>query len=91
LNTTVIVDKNKIIFDKYQKPTFSDRFLNFYSHLLCHKRGVIYAVDRIVLLSHPKFQQKNFIDAIDTFLDNGYLLNFIFSIHKRINYHIQKL
>jgi len=70
LDTTVIVDENKIIFDRYYKLTFSGRFLNFHSHhSLCHKRGVIYgAIDRIILLSHPKFQQKNFIEAIHIFL-----------------------
>jgi len=63
--------------------------LNFLSHhLLCHKRRVI-SGDRIVLLSHSKIQQKNFINAIHIFLDNGCPLNFIFStIQKRINYHI---
>jgi len=49
----VIVDENKIIFDKYQKTTFSSKFLNFHSHPLCHKKRVIY--DTVVLLSHSKF------------------------------------
>ena len=55
LDTTVIIDENRIIFNKYHKPTFSGRFLNFYSHHpSCYKRGIIIgAIDRIVLVSHP--------------------------------------
>ncbi|KYN30074.1 hypothetical protein ALC57_00467 [Trachymyrmex cornetzi] len=91
LDTTVIIDENRIIFDKYHKPTFSARFLNFYSHHpYCHKRSVIIgAVDKIVLLSHPRFHQKNLTEAINIFLENVYPLDFIFStIRKRLNYHI---
>jgi len=35
-------------------------------------------IDRIFLLSHPRFHQKNFDFIINTFLDNGYPMNFIF-------------
>jgi len=35
-------------------------------------------VDRIFLLSHPKFHQQNFNFIIETFLGNGYPVNFIF-------------
>ncbi|KYN28480.1 hypothetical protein ALC57_02092 [Trachymyrmex cornetzi] len=69
-----------MIFDGYRKATFSGRFLNFHSqHLVCHKRGVIYSViDKIVRLCHPTFQQNNLIDAVNIFLNNGYLTNYDF-------------
>ncbi|KYQ49768.1 hypothetical protein ALC60_11170 [Trachymyrmex zeteki] len=92
LDTTIIVEKNRIIFDRFQKSTCSGRFLNFHSHHpFCHKRGVIIgAVDRIILLSHPKFQEKNLVDAIHTFLENGYPLHFIFStIQNRLFFHFR--
>ncbi|KAG5347140.1 COX1 oxidase, partial [Acromyrmex charruanus] len=46
-----------IIFHIYKKPTNSGRYLNYFSnHPLVHKRGVIIGqLDRILLLSHPKF------------------------------------
>ncbi|KYQ46837.1 hypothetical protein ALC60_14128, partial [Trachymyrmex zeteki] len=40
-------------------------------------------------LCHPRFQQNNFINAINIFLSNSYPLEFIFSsIQKRIKFHI---
>ena len=61
LDTTLIIDNKRIIFDTYHKTTFSGRFLNFHSnHPLCHKRGIIISfVDKIFLLSHPRFQHNN--------------------------------
>jgi len=61
LDTTLIIDNKRIIFDTYHKTTFSRRFLNFHSnHPLCHKRGIIISfVDKIFLLSHPRFQHNN--------------------------------
>lgn len=49
------------------------------------------AVDRIILLSHPRFHEKNLTNTIHTFLNNG-SLHFIFStIHNnRLNYHIHR-
>ena len=42
LNTTIIIDNQRIIFDTHNKATFSGRFFNFYSnHPLCHRRGTI--------------------------------------------------
>ena len=53
LDTTVIIDNKRIIFDTYHKTTFSGRFLDFHSnHPLCHKKGIIISfVDKIFLLS----------------------------------------
>jgi len=55
-------------------------------HPLNHKKGVIYGLtDKIINLSHPTFQEKNFTDSIKLLLDNGYPLDFIFSnIHNRL-------
>jgi len=44
-------------------------------------------VDKIIKLSHPKFQQKNFTYIINILLQNGYLISFIFNnINKRLKY-----
>jgi len=67
LDTIIIVEENRIVFNRFQKSTCSGRFLNFYSHYpLCHKRGVIICrsviiIDRILLMSHPKFHECNLI------------------------------
>ena len=64
LDTGIIIENKRIIFDTYHKPTFSGRFLNFHSnHPLCHKRGIIISKDKIVRLSHPRFHQKHLIDT----------------------------
>jgi len=51
LNVNLVVDEHRIIFDTYNKPTFSERYLNFYSqYSTCHKRGVIFSLfDRIFI------------------------------------------
>jgi len=61
---------NLYIFDTYKK-TYSGRFLNFHSnHPLYHKKGIIISlIDKIILLSHPWFQQKNLIDVVHIFLN----------------------
>ena len=42
LDTMLVIDNQKIIFDIYHKKTISGRFLNFHSnHPLCHKKGTI--------------------------------------------------
>ncbi|KYM96032.1 hypothetical protein ALC62_03912 [Cyphomyrmex costatus] len=94
LDTLIIVNEDSLIFDAYRKATFSGRFLNFHSHHpLCHKRGVIYGIiDKIILLCHPKFHNRNLIDAINIFLLNGYPLDFIFTtIKNRLKFHINKI
>ncbi|KYN04663.1 hypothetical protein ALC62_04467 [Cyphomyrmex costatus] len=91
LDTTIIIDNCRIIFDNFHKKTFSGRFLNFHSnHLIYHKKGIIISfIDKILLLSHPRFQQNNLIEAIQIFLNNSCPLSFIFStIEQRIKYHI---
>src|SRR5436190_11957656 len=62
LDVTMIISNNYIIFDWYHKPTFSGRYLNYFSqHPLCQKRGtVISLIDKVFTLSHPIFHTKNF-------------------------------
>jgi len=81
LDTTIIIKNNRIIFDWYHKPTFSGRYLNYWSqHPLSQKKGTIIGlVDRIFLLSHPEFYLKNFSFIIRTLLENDYLLKLIFN------------
>jgi len=81
LDLTLINDDGIIIFDLYKKPTFSGRYLNYHSHHpLNHKKGVIFDLtDKIINLSHSRFQEKNFTDSINLLLKNGYPLDFIFS------------
>ncbi|KYN12201.1 hypothetical protein ALC57_15633 [Trachymyrmex cornetzi] len=50
---------------------------------------IISFIDKILLLAHPFFQQKNIIEMINIFLNNCYPLSFIFStIWERIKFHI---
>ena len=89
LNTIIILEENRIVFNRFQK-SCSGRFLNFYSnHFLCLKRGVI--IYRILLLSHPKFHERNLIDAIHMFLKKGYPFHFIFAtINNRLLFYTRK-
>ncbi|KAG5316643.1 SETMR methyltransferase, partial [Acromyrmex insinuator] len=66
----------RIEFNRFQKPNCSGRFFDFYSHRsLCHKREVIIsAIDRILLLSNPKFHERNLIETVHMFLENDYPL-----------------
>jgi len=82
LDTTIILEGNKIKFDWYHKPTFSGRYLNYWSqHPMSQKRGTILGlVDRAFLLSHPGFHQKNLEFVIETLVINDYPLNIIFKV-----------
>lgn len=93
LKLKICIDNNHLIFDLYSKPTFSGRFLNFYSnHSLAHKRGVIYGlVDKILFLSNQEYHKKNFETIIVYLFNNNYPLKFIFTtINNRIKYHLFK-
>ncbi|KYQ48579.1 hypothetical protein ALC60_12372, partial [Trachymyrmex zeteki] len=61
LDTMLIIDNQRIIFDIYHEKTFSGRFFNFHSnHPLYHKKGTtISFIDKIIHLSYPRFHQKN--------------------------------
>ena len=82
LDLKLIYDDGYIIFDLYKKPTNSGRYLNFFSnHPLSQKRGVVTSlVDKVLFLSHPKFQQKNMESLISSLLNNGYPLQMLFKI-----------
>jgi len=82
LDTIILIRNNRILFDWFHKPTFSGRFLNFLSqHPLSQKKGTIFGlVDRIFLLSHPEFHQKNFAFIIKVLLENDYPLGLIFNM-----------
>ena len=84
LDTTLIKNRN----DWYHKPTFSGRYLNYFS---CHPHNqkisiITSLVDKVVSLSHPMFHQKNFDMIINILLTNGYPIEIIFdNIKKRLH------
>jgi hypothetical protein len=84
LDVSLILTDNHLIFDWYHKPTFSGRYLNYFSqHPACQKRGtVICLFDHVIFLSHPKFHIKNLSFAIQILLDNNYPLDFIFNVFR---------
>jgi len=87
LDVTVILNDRMILFDKYEKPTNTGRYINYHSqHPMSHKKSIIYGlIDRTVLLTHPTFHEKNLKNVIITLLNNGYPLRFIFdTINNRI-------
>lgn len=90
LDLKIIVNNNRILIDWYQKDMFSGRLLSFFSsHPLCHKIGIIYNLtDRCLLLSHPKFYEKNLTLVIKTLLSNGYPLDLVFD---KVNHRIKHL
>jgi len=93
LDTKVIIEDQIFSFDVYKKPTSSGRYLNFHSqHPIAHKKGLIYGlVDKTVLLSHPRYHQKNIIEIVKVLLNNGYPLPFIFhTINSRISLYSKK-
>ncbi|XP_067216467.1 uncharacterized protein [Linepithema humile] len=87
LNVKLISENNFIKFDLFHKPTFSGRYLSFYSHHpMAHKKGVIIGLfDRVVKLTHPQYWHKNIEEMISLLLINGYPLELIFnSINERL-------
>jgi len=80
LDTTIIKNNNKLIFDWYHKATYSGIYILF-RHPLCQKKGTIFGlVDRMFMLWHPSFHQKNLELIVKILLENDYPLNFIFKI-----------
>jgi len=73
---------NLLVFNWYQKPMFSGRYLNYFSqHPFSQKRDTIMGmINRALLLSHPRFQQENLHFKINILLNNDliYPLKFIF-------------
>ncbi|XP_018364720.1 PREDICTED: uncharacterized protein LOC108762281 [Trachymyrmex cornetzi] len=55
LDTTIMFRNDGLIFDWYRKPTFSGRFLNYWSqHPISQKKGTILSlIDKVFFLSYP--------------------------------------
>jgi len=53
LDITIILDDQKILFDRYKKSTNTGRYINYHSqHPLSQKRNIVYGlIDRTLLLS----------------------------------------
>lgn len=85
LNTMVIKKDNKLITNWFRKPTWSGRYINYYSnHPLKYKINTIYnLIDHAILLSDDIFQQEN-IKFVHNVLRNNCFPERI------INKHIQK-
>lgn len=81
LDINLIVKGDRIISNWYQKPTFSGRYLNYFSqHPYSHKKGVIIGlIDRVVMLSDCQFLQENLSKLIIILRNNNYPLKMIFS------------
>jgi len=85
LELKIIKKDDGMIFDWYHKPSFSGRLLNFHSQQpITHKKGVVISlIDKVLSLSHPDFQQKNFTLMNKLLLDNAYPLDFIFGLSEK--------
>ncbi|KYN42687.1 hypothetical protein ALC56_02887 [Trachymyrmex septentrionalis] len=81
LDISLIKKRNSLVKNWYHKPTFSGRYLNYFSrHPLCQKVGTIVGlIDRVLSLSHSICHQENFELIIKILLNNGYPLKLIFS------------
>jgi len=87
LDVIIILDDQKISFDRYEKPTNTGRYINYHSqHPVSQKRSIVYGlIDRTILLSHPMFHEKNLKEIINTLLKNWFPLPFMFTtINTRI-------
>jgi len=74
LNTSVIRDNGNIITNWFRKPTFSGRYINFYSnHPMQYKLNTIMnLVDQAILLSDERFHVANLDVVKAVLLNNGY-------------------
>ena len=90
LDTKVIRDGDRLITDWHRKPTFSGRYVNFYSsHPLRYKINTIVSlVDRAVLLSDERFHDKN-IQLVKSILANNCFPSKL--VNKHINIRINEL
>jgi len=74
LDTLIMINKYKIIFDRRRLSVRVD-FLIF---ILCITKKVLSSIlfDKIIKLSHPRFHEKNLVNAINIFLNNPLLFIF---------------
>ncbi|KYN29433.1 hypothetical protein ALC57_01100 [Trachymyrmex cornetzi] len=71
-----IINPYRTIYNFYHKPTYSGRYLNFFSsHPLSQKRGIIIGMTDRAFKYHPK----NFEHIISTLLKNDYPIDLIFN------------
>lgn len=87
LDITIINHNSKLSFDWFQKPSSSNRILNFKSnHSLQHKKAIIFnLIDRATLISSRQFHQKNINFVKHLLLLNEYPPQFVnFYINKRL-------
>ena len=69
LDVSLIKKGNSLILNWYHKPTFSDRYLNYFSSFM-PKRTIVGSIDRVLFLSHPIYHQENFELIIKILLNN---------------------
>ena len=79
LDTTVIRNDERLITNWYRKPTFSGRYINYFSnHPQNYKKNVITGlVDRAILLSDQKFHSSNIEIVKEILINNSYPVFFI--------------
>ncbi|KAL6416755.1 hypothetical protein ACFW04_014834 [Cataglyphis niger] len=75
LNVTIISVDNFLFFDWYHKSIFLGKYLHFLSNRYVKKEVLLGLVDRVIL-SHPRFHQKNF--------------EFILQEHLKFHFHKNK-
>ena len=82
LDTIVYRSNNKLITNWYHKPSWSGRYINFFSeHPMQHKVGLIKGlIDRAILLSDPEFRPANLTLIKDTLKRNGYPMEMVSTI-----------
>ncbi|XP_011883882.1 PREDICTED: uncharacterized protein LOC105571024 [Vollenhovia emeryi] len=72
LDTTIIRNNENLLTNWFRKPSFSGRYINFYSnHPIKYKTNIITnLVDRAILLSDERFHDSN-IDTVKDILKNN--------------------
>ncbi|XP_011858314.1 PREDICTED: uncharacterized protein LOC105555883 [Vollenhovia emeryi] len=90
LNTSVFREDRKLFTNWYRKPTFSGRYINYFSsHQTRYKiNTIINLVDQAVLLSDSRFHDANINIIKDILLNNSYPPSFI---DKHINRRLHHL
>jgi len=79
LNISVIKDNGNIITNWFRKPTFSGRYINYYSnHPIQYKWNTVMSlVDQAILLSDERFHAANLDIVKANLLNNGYPLTML--------------
>ncbi|XP_024872108.1 uncharacterized protein LOC112454769 [Temnothorax curvispinosus] len=90
LDTMVIRENNLLLTDWYRKPTFSGRYINYFSnHPFKYKINIIRnLVDRAILLSDTRFHKNN-LSEIKKILSNNCYPNKV--INRYINIRLNEL